>query len=543
MIEAFKANPLLLLFIVSAIGYWIGSIRIKGTSLGVAAVLFVGLGFGAIDKDLMVPEIVIFLGLSIFVYTIGLSSGPGFFATFKRRGFRDILFVISMLTLSAAITVGLFFLFDLDAATAAGLFAGSTTNTPALAGLLDLIQRTAPSQELSNIAQNAVVGYSLSYPMGVLGVMFMIALMQKVFGINYKKEEEDLQQDYPISEIITSRTILVTEEEAIDMEVRKLFHRFHGRIVFGRLKRGEEVTLASWDTRLQLNDEIVIVGGANVMDKVTNFLGQSSANPLAYDRRMYDIRGLFVSNPNVAGEKIASLNLQEKYPAVITRIQRGDVAILANGETILELGDRIQIVARRQDMPAINSFFGNSYEALSHINLFSFGVGMALGLLLGMVDFNLPGGITFNLGSAGGPLIVALFLGYLRRTGSIVWTLPYSANLSLRQFSLILLLAGIGIRSGHTFLATLLEGGGLLIFLCGAIISLVSAFATLLIGFKLLRIPFSFLTGMVANQPAILDYALQECGNKLPTIGYTLMLPISVITKILVVQILYAILN
>lgn len=543
MIEAFKANPLLLLFIVSAIGYWVGSIRIKGTSLGVAAVLFVGLGFGAIDKDLMVPEIVIFLGLSIFVYTIGLSSGPGFFATFKRRGFRDILFVIAMLTLSAAITVGLFFLFDLDAATAAGLFAGSTTNTPALAGLLDLIQRTAPSQDLSNIAQHAVVGYSLSYPMGVLGVMLMIALMQKVFRINYRTEEKELQQDYPISEIITSRTILVTEEEAIGMEVRKLFHRFHGRIVFGRLKRGEEVTLASWDTRLQLNDEIVIVGGASVMDKITNFLGQSSANPLDYDRRMYDIRGLFVSNPKIAGEKIASLNLQEKYPAVITRIQRGDVAILANGETILELGDRIQIVARRQDMPAINSFFGNSYEALSHINLFSFGVGMALGLLLGMVDFNLPGGITFNLGSAGGPLIVALFLGYLRRTGSIVWTLPYSANLSLRQFSLILLLAGIGIRSGHTFLTTLLEGGGLLIFLCGAIISLVSAFATLLIGFKLLRIPFSFLTGMVANQPAILDYALQECGNKLPTIGYTLMLPISVITKILVVQILYAMLN
>lgn len=543
MIEAFKANPLLLLFIVSAIGYWVGSIRIKGTSLGVAAVLFVGLGFGAIDKDLMVPEIVIFLGLSIFVYTIGLSSGPGFFATFKRRGFRDILFVIAMLTLSAAITVGLFFIFDLDAATAAGLFAGSTTNTPALAGLLDLIQRTAPSQDLSNIAQHAVVGYSLSYPMGVLGVMLMIALMQKVFRINYRTEEKELQQDYPISEVITSRTILVTEEEAIGMEVRKLFHRFHGRIVFGRLKRDEEVTLASWDTRLQLNDEIVIVGGASVMDKITNFLGQSSANPLDYDRRMYDIRGLFVSNPKIAGEKIASLNLQEKYPAVITRIQRGDVAILANGETILELGDRIQIVARRQDMPAINSFFGNSYEALSHINLFSFGVGMALGLLLGMVDFNLPGGITFNLGSAGGPLIVALFLGYLRRTGSIVWTLPYSANLSLRQFSLILLLAGIGIRSGHTFLTTLLEGGGLLIFLCGAIISLVSAFATLLIGFKLLRIPFSFLTGMVANQPAILDYALQECGNKLPTIGYTLMLPISVITKILVVQILYAMLN
>ena len=543
MIEAFKANPLLLLFVVSAIGYWVGSIRVRGTSLGVAAVLFVGLGVGALDKDLMVPEIVIYLGLSIFVYTIGLSSGPGFFATFKRSGFRDILFVVGMLIVSAAITVGLFYLFDLDAATAAGLFAGSTTNTPALAGLLDLIQRTASSQDLSSIAQNAVVGYSLSYPMGVLGVMLMISLMQKWLKIQYQEEEQELQQEYPISEIITSRTITVTNEAVINLEVRDLFHRFHGRIVFGRLKRGDEVRLATWDTKLQAGDDIVIIAGAKLMDQVMDFLGHSAANQLAYDRRVYDIRGLFVSNPNVAGEKIASLNLQEKYPAVITRVQRGDVTLLANGETILELGDRIQIVARRRDIPALNSFFGNSYEALSHINLFSFGVGMALGLLLGMVDFHLPGGITFNLGLAGGPLIVALFLGYLRRTGTIVWTLPYSANLSLRQFSLILLLAGIGIRSGHTFLATLLEGGGALIFLCGAIISMVSALATLLIGFKLLKIPFSFLTGMVANQPAILDYAMQNSGNKLPTIGYTVMLPVSVITKILVVQILFALLN
>ena len=543
MIEAFKANPLLLLFVVSAIGYWVGSIRVRGTSLGVAAVLFVGLGVGALDKDLMVPEIVIYLGLSIFVYTIGLSSGPGFFATFKRSGFRDILFVVGMLIVSAAITVGLFYLFNLDAATAAGLFAGSTTNTPALAGLLDLIQRTASSQDLSSIAQNAVVGYSLSYPMGVLGVMLMISLMQKWLKIQYQEEEQELQQEYPISEIITSRTITVTNEAVINLEVRDLFQRFHGRIVFGRLKRGDEVRLATWDTQLQAGDDIVIIAGAKLMDKVMDFLGHSAANQLAYDRRVYDIRGLFVSNPNVAGEKIASLNLQEKYPAVITRVQRGDVTLLANGETILELGDRIQIVARRKDIPALNSFFGNSYEALSHINLFSFGVGMALGLLLGMVDFHLPGGITFNLGLAGGPLIVALFLGYLRRTGTIVWTLPYSANLSLRQFSLILLLAGIGIRSGHTFLATLLECGGALIFLCGAIISMVSALATLLIGFKLLKIPFSFLTGMVANQPAILDYAMQNSGNKLPTIGYTVMLPVSVITKILVVQILFALLN
>ena len=151
-------------------------------------------------------------------------------------------------------------------------------------------------------------------------------------------------------------------------------------------------------------------------------------------------------------------------PPLITRIQRGDMDILANGNSVLELGDRVLVVSRRDDLPKLSKLFGNSYEALSHINLLSFGSGMALGLLLGMVNFELPNGLTFNLGFAGGPLIVGLILGALRRSGPIVWTLPYSASLTLRQMGLILLLAGIGIRSGHTFLNTLLQGDGWLLF-------------------------------------------------------------------------------
>lgn len=538
MVELFKQSPLLLLFVVSAIGYLIGSISIKGNKMGVAAVLFVGLAFGALDPEMNVPEIIVSLGLVIFIYTIGLSSGPGFFAVFKKQGLRNVLFVMGMLSLSAAITIGVHFLFELDAATTGGLFAGSTTNTPALAGLLDLIENSN-TEEISNLSDHAVIGYSLSYPMGVFGTLIAIFFMKKWLKIDFRKEEKTLQAAYPISEKLERVTVKITKTDATKTAVRDLYKKIEGRIVFGRMIRGGGTSIITWDTKFQIDDQIVLLGSKNTVTKTVKLLGETMEHHISDDRRVYDVRRLFVSNPDIVGCNIASLNLSERFPVLITRISRGDMELLANGETVLEFGDRVRLLARQKDMPEVKAFFGNSYEAMSHINLLSFGLGIAMGLLLGMVTFSLPGGLSFKLGAAGGALIVSLLLSKLRRTGAIVWTLPHSANLTLRQFGLILLLAGIGIRSGHTFMTTLAGGSGGLLFLCGAIISTLTAFITLFFGYKIFKIPFSFLTGMVSNQPAILDYALEQAGNRLPTIGYILMLPVALITKILFVQLLY----
>lgn len=539
MIEAFKESPLLLLFLVSAVGYAIGNISIRGTKLGVAAVLFVGLGFGALSPDLHVPDVIIVLGLSIFVYTIGLSSGPGFFQTFKQRGVKDMAFILGIMVFWALLTVGMHYLFGLDSATSAGLLAGSLTNTPALAGLLDLISQTQPLNEQENFRSAVVIGYSLSYPMGVLGVMFAIAMMQKWLNIDFKKEEDVLKKDYPTSENLQKQTIEITNEALDGVPLRHLYQQFHGRLVFGRMEREGEQLLPHMDLTLHLGDQIVLIGGEKLLQEAVQNIGNPKVRELSFDRSLYDVRRVFVSNPEIAGEKIAALNLSAKYSTIITRVKRGDIDLLANGETVLELGDRILLVARRDEFKEIADLFGNSYQALSHINLFSFGVGMALGLLLGMVKFELPGGFSFNLGFAGGPLIVALLLGSVRRTGAIVWTLPYSANLTLRQIGLILLLAGIGIRSGHTFLQTILNGGGGTLFLAGTIIASLGAFVALLVGYKILKIPFSFLMGMVSNQPAVLDFSLDRTQNQLPNIGFTLMLPVGLIVKIILVQLIF----
>jgi putative transport protein len=227
-------------------------------------------------------------------------------------------------------------------------------------------------------------------------------------------------------------------------------------------------------------------------------------------------------------------------------VRQGDIDLLADGNTVLELGDRVRVVAKREEIPTLRHLFGDSYKALSEINLLSFGVGIALGLLVGQIPIPLPGGLTLELGYAGGPLLVALIFGTLRRTGPIVWTLPYSANLTLRQVGLTLLLAGIGVRSGYTFFSTFAQSGGLAIFVAGALITLVVAFLTLWFGYKVLKIPYPLLTGMLSalqTQPAVLGFSLEQSKNEVPNIGYALVFPIATIGKIVLAQLLYLLLR
>ena len=540
MVQSFLESPLLLLFVVIAIGYAIGNIAIKGTKLGVAAVLFVGLAFGALDPNLMVPDVIVTLGLSIFVYSIGISSGPSFFRTLARRGARIISFSVVALLIFCVLTTVAFYILDINKATAAGLLAGSVTSTPALAGILDIVNNANPEQMDKTLFSNsAVIGYSLAYPMGVLGVMLAYNIFQKLFKVDLLKEQNDLQKEYPVSMKILHQTIEVTQPDIEGLQIRELFNRYHRRLVFGRMSRNGEQSLPSMDTKLQLGDRIVVVGGGKMVDKAIREMGRTPNDELTFDRRHYDVRKIFVSNADLAGENIASLNLSEKFSAIITRVQRGDSDMIATGKTVLELGDRVHMVVKRKDIDEINDLFGNSYERLSQINLFSFGLGMALGLLIGKITFSLPGGVNFQLGYAGGPLLVALVLGAIRKTGPILWILPFSANLTLRQIGLILLLAGIGIKSGHTFKEVLLSSEGGLLFATGGLIVILATFISLIIGYKFFKIPFSLLSGMLANQPAILEFALDKTQNKLPAIGYTMVLPVTLILKILLVQLLF----
>ncbi len=542
MIAILEANGLLLLFLVAALGYWLGRFRLYGSSLGVAAVLFVGLAFGALDPDLQIPDEYLNLGLVLFVYTIGLANGPGFFAKFQREGLRDVIFIIGSLLFPALLLVGLDLAFGLTPASSAGIFTGLSNNTPALAAVLDFLQGNFAQSETAvtpaTAVSQVVVGFSVVYPMAVLGRMIVLSITQRMWQIDYDAEAYALRKQYPIAQDLQYRTIAITRPEATDIPMRQLQRDHDFDVVFGRIYRPEDITLISGDTRFRLGDQIVIAGTEEEMDRVEEVVGVEAEKDLRHDKAVYDSRRLFVSNPAIAGQPIAALNLKDTYGALVSHVRRGDVELLANTETVLELGDRIRVLAPREEIPELVELFGDSYATLSQVNLLTLGLGITLGLLVGLVPIPLPGGVTFRLGAAGGPLLVALVLGALRRTGPVLWTLPYSANLTLRQIGLICLLATVGVRSGNALLTAFADGSGWLIFALGTLLVVVTTFLVLWVGYKLLRIPYSLLIGMISPQPAVLGYALEQARNPLPSIGYTLMFPFSIIINVTLAQIL-----
>jgi putative transport protein len=541
IIELLLANPLLLLFLTAGLGYLLGRIKIGGSSLGVAAVLFVGLGFGALHPDMKLPEIIYLLGLVLFVYTIGLSSGPGFFASFRGTGLRDNLFVIGMIGFAALLLVGAHSALGLDPPTTAGLFAGSLTNTPALAGILEYLKTTTPASTQEQILAAPVIAYSLAYPVSVLTMILVIYAVQRVWKIDYAAEARDSRYAGAQNEPLQHRTIRVTQADVIDRSVDELVRTHGWQVVFGRMKRGSQLALVTDQTRLALGDIITVVGSPDALARVMEALGERSDEQIELDRHAIDYRRILVSNPQVAGQRLRDLNLPQQFGAVITRLRRGDIELLPHGDSILQLGDRVRVVTRRENMRAVSTFLGDSYRAVSEIDILSFSLGIALGTLVGLIPIPLPGGVTIRLGLAGGPLMMALILGALGRTGPIVWNLPYSANLVLRQVGLICFLAGVGTRAGYAFRTTLAEGNGLALIGVSVASIAIIGLLTLWIGYRVLGMPMGLLVGFVAGlqtQPATLGFALEQTQNELPNIGYAASFPIAVIVKIVFAQLL-----
>jgi putative transport protein len=545
MIQLLLDNPLLLLFIVAALGYVLGKIKIRGGSLGVAAVLFVGLAFGALHPNLKLPEIVYLLGLVLFVYTVGLSSGPGFFASFRRKGWRDNLLVVGVLIFAVLLAIAAHNFLHLEPAQTAGVFAGSLTNTPALASVLDYVKTHASQPELDHLLAEPVIAYSLTYPMGVVGMILAIYFLQRLWKTNYANEAANLRELGATHVKLQNRTVRVTRPEATREPIHELVSKHQWEVIFGRMKRNGQLSLAIGETYFQIGDLVSVVGTREDLDRVTALLGEASDERLELDRSQLDFRRIFVSNRKLAGQRLRDLDLPQQYGAIVTRVRRGDIEFLPHGDTVLELGDRIRVLTRRDRMDTVSAFFGDSYRAVSEIDVLTFGLGLALGLLIGLVPIPFPGGVVIKLGLAGGPLLAAMILGTLGRTGPLVWSLSYSANLTLRQVGLILFLAGVGTRAGYAFVTTFTEGSGIWIFIAGAMITCAVALTTLWIGHRLLKIPMSLLIGMLAGlqtQPAVLGFALEQTGNELPNIGYATVYPIATISKIIFAQLLLTIL-
>jgi len=533
-------NPLLLVFLVAAVGYPLGRVKVYGISLGVGAVLFMGIALGSLHPDMKAPEIVYVLGQALFVYTVGLSAGPAFVGALRRDGVKTNLLVAGALGCAALICLALKKLLHLQAAVAAGMYAGSLTTSPALAGVLDAIKHTAPPELVERLLAEPVVGFSATYPFGVLGVVVVISIAQRLWKVDYRAEADRLRLREPEHAENFNCTLRVQRLREPGCTLEELAAQYGWKASFRNITRGDLFFPARADTVLAAGDLIMAVGTQDELTRIAGVFGERRGG-LRIDRSEYEYRRIFVSNPQVVGRRIGDLNAAERYGETVTRVRRGDQEYLPRDEMVLELGDLVRVLAHRDQMEKVTAFFGNSYRQVSEVDIMTFSLGLVIGLCLGLIPIPMPGGGAIKLGYAGGPLIVALLLGTFGRVGGMVWTLPYSANLTLRQIGLVLFLAGIGTRAGYTFASTMSQGGGVSILIAGALITSFSAASVLWVGHRWMKIPMSTVTGIVAGmhtQIAVLGFAKDQAKSELPDHGYAAVYPVATIGKIILVHII-----
>lgn len=551
----FAHNPLLLLFAVMAVGYPISKLRVAGASFGIASVLFSGIALGAlvlapgldpalkndISREM---KLVYELGLAVFVYAMGLSIAHSFWAAFSREGLRKNAVVFLVMAASTGLVALLARAAGFNARYAAGLLAGSFTNMPALAGVIERVKASGVGP--LELAQPTVAS-AIAYPVGVLVPMLLILVAPRLFGVDLRAEAEGLKDAQGGHEKLETWTLRVTQPDAETLTKRELCAEGGLRVVFGRVLRKAELLLPGPDFQLRLDDLVTVVGVPEELARVAQRLGERSHVELDRDLSALEATRVFVSRWDAVGVPLGRLDLVNRFQAIITRVRRGDLWFVPDGDTVLELGDRVRVTTLRENLEAVEAFFGDSYRALSEVSFLTFAMGLAAGLALGQLPIPLGQGLTFKLGFAGGPLAVALVLGRFHRLGPLVWTFPYSANHTVRQFGLTLFAAGIGVVSGEGFRAILARDATVLPLFLGSalVVCLAADTLTLVVGHRLFRLPLSTMFGILAGthtQPVVLGYATHQTRNELPNGGFATVYPLATILKIVLAQALLGLL-
>ncbi len=522
------ASPILTLFLIAAVGQFFGRVQLAGFRLGVAGVLFAGLAAGMVDPGLALPPIVLDLGLALFVYSLGIAAGPTLSETVRTR-WRELLLVAGVLLGAAVLTWAGSFWLGLSAIQRAGLFAGGLTNTPALASVVEAAHARGAD------APAAVVAYSLAYPGSVLASLLVVAGLRRARAHGAPVEGADAEVELGVvtrAALVRRRTVFAE----LDPELTR--HVLLGRVVHGKLQR-----VASPDVVLEPGDIVSLIGQTHDLDRVIGLIGERAATELVHDREVLDYRRIFVSNRRLAGQSITSLELAPRFGALVTRVRRGDTELVGHPALVLELGDRVRVLAPPDRLPELSRLFGDSYRSLGELDVLAFSAGLTVGLALGALPIPLPGGSSFTLGQAGGPLIVGLLLGAQARTGTLVWQLPHGAGTTLRQVGLVLFFAAIGSRAGERFAATVTSAAGAGLALSGALLSFAVAAGIGLFAVRVLRLGVAPAGGLVAGaltQPAALAAACEQSGSDAPESTYAAVVPVAMLVKILLAQALLA---
>ncbi|RRD46375.1 aspartate:alanine exchanger family transporter [Tessaracoccus sp. OH4464_COT-324] len=523
MLDLLVENPLLTLFVVIALGTVVGAVPLGPLRFGASGALFVGLLLGALDPRLGEGLAVVqSIGLGLFVYTIGLAAGSSFFRDFRRQALL-MLGAVALLGGYAMLVVGAGKLVGMSAGLAGGLFAGTLSATPAVAA----------AQQALNDPIEPAVGFAITYPLAILLGMVAVSVVTR-FRLPARRDP-----DRAGSARLVTRTVELHQDIAVEdvPGIAEIPSKAGGEVRISYHWRDGHMKVARPDELLRAGDRVLLVGTPDGVAHAASLIGHEVREHLMHDRRAVDFRRYVVSNPRIAGRTVAELAVPDRFDGLITRIRRGDQELLAHAEMKLQLGDRVRVVAPAERLDELTGLFGDSERKVTEVDFWTVGLGIALGVALGMVTITLGFG-QIALGSAAGPLIVGLLLGWVDRTGPFVWTMPSAANLTIRQLGLVLFLATMGLASGPAFASRAFSWEGLRL---GA--TAVAVLGLLLVLFWLLGWAVGHSTARVAGamaglvgQPAVLNHVNSLIDDDRAESGYTALFAIGFIAKIVLVQ-------
>ena len=520
------SNSYFALFLIVTIGFILGRIKIFGLSLDVSAVIFVALVLG--HYGVIIPSDFQNLGLVLFIFTIGIQAGPGFFESFKKEGRQLALFATLLILLSGIITVIGITFFSIDKNIAVGLFTGALTSTPGLAAAIDYTNSPLAS-----------IGYGVAYPFGVIGVILFIRFLPKILKISLQKSEEDynskMKEEFPE---ILRRNFVVENENIFDKSIGDLRIRFMTKAVISRVVHNNIAAAPTPQTILYKGDLVKAVGTKEALQSVELLIGRPTEEEIPLDPS-YDVRTVLLTNKEVVNKTIGQINLLHTYNATITRIRRSGIDISPTPNSKLLFGDKLIVASSKANMEIVSRIFGNDSKRLSDTDILPVALGIILGVLVGKINIAM-GSFTFALGLTGGVLMVALVLSKIGKTGPVLWTMSGAANQLLRQFGLILFLAAVGTDAGSSIVETFQKYGAQL-FIFGAAITIFPMIVAALAGKYIFKMNILTLIGGISGSMTStpgLAAADSMTETNAHSIAYATVYPVAIVLLIVIVQII-----
>ena len=538
------AFTVLVYAIVIASGVLLGKLSFKGVSFGIAFVLFTGILAGHLGFKID-TEIIEFLrdfGLILFVYTMGLQVGPGFFASLQKQGLKFNLLAVMCVMLSIAVVVVIFFITKIPMPALVGIMSGAVTNTPGLGAATQTLKDIADAHP-GVVATPMGTFYALAYPGGVLGIILCMIVFKRIYKINLEKESQlFIQKNMEKTPRPGTINLIVKNPSIYGKPVKTLFDTLHTKYVVSRIYHNNQVAQATKGTVLQEDDVIMVVAQPNDFDRLKTIVGKESNMDLSKMNGPLVAKKVRITKAEAYSHSLAYLDPLKNYGVMISRISRAGIEFIASGDSRLQFGDIVTAIGEERQVEELIKDFGDSEKKLREPHVAGLFFGITIGVIFGSIPFAIPGlSVPVKLGLAGGPLIIAILISRFAGFLPITPYISQSANYMVREIGIVLFLASVGLKAGPDFVQTLTSAQGPLYLLLGISITLIPLVITALVSRLVYKLNYLEICGLLAGastDPPALSFSIQMTGSDAPAIAYAGVYPLTMFLRILLPQLL-----